>query len=130
MFRWLLLLILVVPAVEIGIFVWAGGYIGPWWLIGIIILTGIIGAWLTKQQGFETWHKARNSMANGYSPQPHILDGIFILIGGVLLLAPGFITDATGLLFLIPVTRKPFKRLLERLVRKWINKGTFTIYRR
>lgn len=130
MFRWLLLFILVIPALEIGIFVWAGGYIGPWWLIFIIILTGIVGAWLTKQQGFEVWHKARNSMARGYPPQAHIFDGICILIGGILLLAPGFITDATGFLLLLPITRKPFKQLLERLVRKWINKGTFTIYRR
>ncbi|UOQ86272.1 FxsA family protein [Gracilibacillus salinarum] len=130
MFRWLLLFILVVPALEIGIFVWAGGYIGPWWLILFIIFTGVLGAWLAKQQGMETIRKAQESMRMGYPPQETIFDGICILIGGVVLLTPGFITDAIGFLLLVPVTRKPFKRMLQQLVRKWIESGKFTVYRR
>jgi len=129
-FRWLLLFILIVPALEIGLFVWAGGYIGLWWLILIIILTGVVGAWLAKQQGIEAWNNARESMARGYPPQANIFDGICILIGGVLLLTPGFITDIIGFCLLLPVTRKPLKKILERIVRKWIDNGTFKVYRR
>ncbi len=130
MFRWLLLFILVVPALEIGLLVWAGGYIGPWWLILLIILTGIIGAWLAKQQGLETLNNARESMARGYPPQEHIFDGICILIGGVVLLTPGFITDAIGFLLLVPATRRPFKNMFQNIARKWISSGRFTVYRR
>ncbi|SHN06003.1 FxsA family protein [Gracilibacillus kekensis] len=130
MFRWLLLFILVVPALEIGLFVWAGGYIGPWWLILLIILTGIIGAWLAKQQGLETLNNARESMAKGYPPQEHIFDGICILIGGVVLLTPGFITDAIGFLLLVPVTRRPFKNMFQNIARKWVENGKFRVYRR
>ncbi|GAE92987.1 FxsA protein [Gracilibacillus boraciitolerans JCM 21714] len=130
MFRWLLLFILVVPALEIGLFVWAGGYIGPWWLIILIILTGIIGAWLAKQQGLETLNNARESMSRGVPPQEHIFDGICILIGGVVLLTPGFITDAVGFFLLIPITRRPFKNLFKKVARKWIDNGKFTVYRR
>ncbi|MDX8046697.1 FxsA family protein [Gracilibacillus sp. S3-1-1] len=130
MFRWLLLFILIVPALEIGVFVWAGGYIGPWWLILLIIATGVLGAWLAKQQGIETLRKARESMARGYPPQEEIFDGICILIGGIVLLTPGFITDAIGFCLLIPFTRRPFKNMFHNIARKWIQSGRFTIYRR
>ncbi|KAB8138239.1 membrane protein FxsA [Gracilibacillus oryzae] len=130
MFRWIFLAILIMPALEIGVFIWAGGHIGPWWIVLLIILTGIFGAWLAKQQGLETVRKAQQAMQMGYSPQEEIFDGICILIGGILLLTPGFITDTIGFLLLIPKTRQPLKLMIKKQLQKMMNNGRFTIYRR
>ncbi|WP_181349819.1 FxsA family protein [Thalassobacillus sp. CUG 92003] len=130
MFRWLLLLIIIVPALEIGILVWAGNIIGPWWVILLIISTGVLGAWLAKQQGLETIRHFQQSMSMGQMPRDTLLDGACILVGGTVLLTPGFITDAIGFLLLLPVTRTPLKRVIGSLIRKMMDKGTITIYRR
>ncbi|RWZ59794.1 membrane protein FxsA [Halobacillus fulvus] len=130
MFRWLLLLILVVPALEIGLLVFAGNWIGPWWVILLVISTGVVGAWLAKKQGLETIRNVQNSMAMGQMPQDAILDGACILVGGAVLLTPGFITDAIGFTLLLPQTRTPIKRLIKKIITKMMNKGTITIYRR
>src|SRR5690625_7808060 len=87
---WLIFLFVIIPALEIGIFIWTGSQIGALPVVLIIILTGIIGITLVKQQGIETWKKTQFAMYNGEPPGDHILDGICILIGGVFLLAPGF----------------------------------------
>jgi len=92
-FRWLFILILIVPALEIGVFIWAGDLIGGWSVIGVIILTGIIGASLARQQGMETLRRAQHNMSMGQTPTGEIFDGICILIGAIVLLTPGFITD-------------------------------------
>ncbi|ARI76820.1 FxsA family protein [Halobacillus mangrovi] len=130
MFRWLLLFILIVPALEIGLLIWAGNWLGPWWVILLIIFTGVLGAWLAKQQGLETIRNVQNSMSMGQVPQDALLDGACILVGGAVLLTPGFITDAIGFLLLIPATRSPLKRLIRKAITKMMNNGSVTIYRR
>ncbi|MFC4403683.1 FxsA family protein [Gracilibacillus xinjiangensis] len=130
MFRWIFIAILVMPALEIGVMIWAGGQVGPWWVVLLIVLTGIAGAWLAKKQGLETVRKAQQAMQMGQSPQEEIFDGLCILIGGIVLLTPGFITDAFGFVLLIPSTRKPVKEMIKKLLQKLMTSGRFTIYRR
>ncbi|WP_226583661.1 FxsA family protein [Halobacillus litoralis] len=130
MFRWLLLFILIVPALEIGLLIWAGNWFGPWWVILLIISTGVLGAWLAKQQGLETINNVQRSVQQGQMPQTALLDGACILVGGAVLLTPGFITDAIGFILLLPATRAPVKRLLERGIQKAMKKGTVTIYKK
>lgn len=130
MFRWLLLFILIVPALEIGVLIWAGNWIGPIWVILLIILTGVLGAWLAKKQGLETIRNFQQSVQYGQMPQDTLLDGACILVGGAVLLTPGFITDAIGFLLLFPVTRLPIKRFLRNTIEKAMQKGTITIYRK
>ncbi|QSS99214.1 membrane protein FxsA [Pontibacillus sp. ALD_SL1] len=130
MFRWLLLFILVVPALEIGVLVWAGNLVGPWWVILLIIATGILGAFLAKRQGMETLNRARDNVQRGIVPQEEIFDGICILIGAVVLFTPGFITDAIGFILLLPITRTPLKRSLQKAVKRMMENGTITIFRR
>src|SRR5690625_6180363 len=95
--RWLLLALLIVPALELGIFIWLGGIVGPWWIVTLIILSGILGISFAKKQGSEVWKQAQQSMNNGQMPTKYIVDGICIFIGAILLFAPGIITDLIGL---------------------------------
>lgn len=127
--RYILLLLIIVPAAEIGVLLLSGNTIGLWPTLSIIIFTGILGAYLAKKQGLETIRKAQDQLRYGQMPGDAILDGICILIGGTLLLTPGFITDAIGFSLLAPPTRTFYKKLLLTGIRKWIDKGTITIIR-
>ena len=129
MFYWLLLTFLVVPALEITLFIWLGGYIGPWWVFTIIMVTGILGVGFAKKEGSEALKKVRLSMQAGVPPGDHILDGITILIAGIVLFIPGFFTDVIGFILLIPFTRKPFRNLLKYMLINKFSKKT-VIYRK
>src|SRR5690625_4012839 len=126
---WLILIFIIVPAIEIGIFIWTGSQLGVLPVILLIILTGVIGIGLVKQQGLETWKKIQFSLYNSDPPGDHMLDGICIFFGGLLLLAPGFFTDIIGFLLVIPWTRKPFKRMIYNQMKKKMQKGTI-VYRK
>ncbi|AUJ26009.1 MULTISPECIES: FxsA family protein [Virgibacillus] len=124
-----LLVAFILSALEIGVFIWIGGWIGPWWVVGFVLLTGAVGFYLAKQQGIETWNRAQLSMQRGEAPTGYIIDGICILIGAVLLVTPGFISDIVGFLLVIPTTRKLFNQRIEKFLKYLINKRTI-IYRR
>src|SRR5699024_90663 len=81
--RFIILALLIIPALEIGVFIWAGSIIGPWWVVGLILLTGFIGIAIAKQQGMETWFRARQAINMGQPPAEEIVDGISIFIGAV-----------------------------------------------
>ncbi len=120
---WFILIFILIPAIEIGVFIWTGNMIGGWTVVVLIILTGIVGAALVKKEGMETWRRAQLAMYNREVPREQIIDGICIILGGILLLTPGFVTDVTGFLLVIPWTRTPFKRLISFLIMKRIAKG-------
>ncbi|HLQ70984.1 MAG TPA: FxsA family protein [Bacillota bacterium] len=126
--RFILLLILI-PAIEIGLFVWIGGKVGPWWVIGTIVLTGFAGVAIAKQQGAETIARMRQSMANHRVPAGDIVDGVCILIGAICLITPGFLTDIIGFIMVLPTTRRPFKHLIGFWFQKKLANRTF-IYRK
>lgn len=127
--RWFVLALLIIPAIEIGLFVWIGGWIGPWWVISLIVLSAVLGLSLAKKEGAETWIKARQLMNQGQMPAEQMMDGICILVGAVLLFAPGFLTDIIGLLLIIPFTRYYLKKGIEKWVQWKVSKGTI-IYRK
>ncbi|MFB4166700.1 FxsA family protein [Virgibacillus sp. JSM 102003] len=127
--RWLLLALLILPAMEIGVFIWIGGIIGPWWVVGLILLTGVVGVTIAKKQGIDTWNRAQQSMSNGQVPAHEIVDGICIFVGAVFLFSPGFITDAVGFTLVLPYTRGPFKLMLQRFFQDRMNRGKI-IYRK
>ncbi|MDP4170288.1 MAG: FxsA family protein [Bacillota bacterium] len=124
---YLFLLIILVPAADIGVLLLSGKTIGVLPTILFIILSGVVGAYLAKSQGLKTLRKAQEELRNGRMPGEAILDGICILIGGTLLITPGFVTDILGLLLLLPFTRRFFKYLLRNSFKKWINKRTIII---
>ena len=109
MFGYLVLLFTLVPAVELMLLIEIGGHIGAGNTILIIILTGVLGAYLARLQGFLVLQKIQNDLNSGIMPNSEMIDGLMILVGGIVLLTPGFITDLFGLLLLIPWTRSLIK---------------------
>ena len=98
----------IMTLLEIYVLASVGDAIGGFSTVLLVIITAFIGSYLLKQQGWSTMAKAQNSMANGQTPAFEMMEGVVILISGVLLLTPGFITDTIGLLGLIPWTRVYF----------------------
>lgn len=128
--RWLFLLFLIIPALEIGLFIWVGGLTSPWFVVLLIILTGFAGVYFAKKQGMETMNRAQMQISQGQPPGDAIIDGICIFIGGVFLFTPGFISDIAGFLLVLPVTRKPLKHVVRRAAMKMMGNGTTIIYRK
>lgn len=114
---WLLLVVfVVVPIVEIYVLIQVGQVIGPWWTILLLIADSILGTWLIRREGGRAWRALRTALDSGRMPAKELADGALILVGGTLMLSPGFVTDAFGILLILPVTRPLFRRLLTGIV--------------
>jgi len=124
-FTKLLLLFIIVPVVELYVLIEIGRKIGTWSTIGIIILTGILGAYLVKSQGFLILRKIQNDLNEAILPGDSLIQGAIILAGGILLITPGFITDTIGFVFLIPVGREVVKKYLLKWLKGKIREGNF-----
>ena len=98
-----------VPIVEIVVFIEIGGRIGPWWTVGLVLLTALVGTALLRAQGLAVLASARSTVDRGGFPVREVLDGVCLLLAGAFLLTPGFVTDAVGGLLLVP----PFRRALQ-----------------
>ncbi len=101
----LLLLFIIVPMVEIYFLIKVGSIIGAFPTILIVIGTAILGSWLLRQQGMATMMRYQQNLQQGKLPAQEMMEGVALVIGGILLLTPGFFTDIVGFLCLIPVTR-------------------------
>ena len=123
MLGYLILLFTVVPVVELSILIKVGQCIGVVHTLGIVIVTGITGAFLAKLQGIITLRKIQDDINHGIMPANKLFDGVLILCSGILLLTPGFITDIIGFMGLIPFTRKIFKQWLSRKAKDIISEG-------
>jgi UPF0716 protein FxsA len=123
MFLRLLLLFTVVPLVELFILIQVGTAIGALPTIGIVIVTGMVGAALARREGFGIWRKIQEQMQQGMFPADVLLDGLLVLVAGALLVTPGIITDVLGFMALIPVTRRLFKGLLKRQLERMMARG-------
>jgi UPF0716 protein FxsA len=130
MLRFLLLLFIVVPALEIVTIIEVGKVIGGWPTFVIIVALSLFGAYIVKVQGLRVWKQIREEMAMGLIPGESLLDGACVLVGGTLLLTPGFLTDVLGLLLLLPFLRGFFKRLIKLLLFRLMSRGQFFIHRR
>lgn len=106
MFRFLFLLFIVVPIIEIAVLMQVGALLGAWPTIAIVIITAWLGAKNVKQQGVATLQSVQTKMAQGEMPSDEIVAGLLLLVAGVLLVTPGFVTDIFGLSLLVPQIRK------------------------
>jgi UPF0716 protein FxsA len=110
---WLLVLLFVgVPLVEVYVLVQVGQVIGAWWTILLLVLSAVVGSWLVKREGGRAWRALNEAIAGGRMPARELADGALILVGGTLMLTPGFITDALGVLVILPLTRPVARRAL------------------
>ncbi|MGJ8691024.1 MAG: FxsA family protein [Thalassotalea sp.] len=114
MFRVLFVLFIVIPIIEIAVLMQVGAILGAWPTVGIVIITAWLGAKNVRQQGLATMQSVQEKMARGEAPSDEIVAGFLLLIAGVLLITPGFVTDAFGLLLLVP----QFRQLLIKNVQR------------
>ncbi len=105
MFLYLLIIFIILPIIEISIFIQVGGFVGTFNTILIIFLTAAVGIYFVRQQGFKTFKKIAVELQNQQIPVQGMFDGLVILIAGILLVTPGFLTDIIGFLGLVPQTR-------------------------
>ncbi len=117
--RLLFLLLAVVPLVEVYLLLAVGRLVGFWPTVAMVLLTGVLGATLAKHEGLRVLNDYRATIAQGRMPEEGLLGAVLILVGGILLVAPGVLTDVTGLLLLFPPTR----RLVAKKVRAHLSAG-------
>ncbi len=114
MFFKLLVIFIVVPVVELSLLIKVGSIIGTLNTIIIVLLTAAIGAYMVKLEGLGVMYRIQKNLMEGIFPAEELIDGMMILIAGVLLLTPGFITDIIGFLMVFPGSRNVIKRLARR----------------
>lgn len=114
---WLLVAAFVaVPLLEIWTILQVGQVIGAWWTIALLVADSILGSWLIKREGGRAWSALQQALGSGRMPSRELADGALILVGGTLMLSPGFVTDAVGILLIVPFTRPLARRALARVV--------------
>lgn len=118
--RFLFVPFVLLPLIELFILIQVGSWIGAAPTIGLVLLTAAIGILLLRQQGYATLVRAREKVAQGQVPAEEMLGGVFVAVGGLLLLLPGFLTDLVGICCLVPPLRRIF---LKRLLRPWLSSG-------
>lgn len=116
MFPVLLLLFILVPVIEIGLFIQVGGWLGLWPTLALVLITAFVGASLVRSQGIMTLASVQDRLNRGELPAQQILEGVMLAVAGVLLLTPGFMTDAMGMLVLLPGPRAALaKQVMKRV---------------
>jgi UPF0716 protein FxsA len=115
-------LLILVPIAELYVIVQVGQGIGIFATLVLLVAVSILGAYLLKREGTATWKRLRASMAEGKMPTNEATDGALILLGGALLLTPGFLTDIVGLLFVLPPSRAAVKTGARKLMGGWMVK--------
>jgi UPF0716 protein FxsA len=114
----LIALFIAVPLVELYVIIQVGGAIGVLPTIGILLADSILGTLLLRSQGRVVWRRFNEALAERRVPAREVFDGAAVIIGGTLLLTPGFITDIVGLLLLIPPTRNVFRRFVSAFAKR------------
>ncbi|MDN4493667.1 FxsA family protein [Ureibacillus aquaedulcis] len=109
--------------VEIAIFIVVGKVLGVFNTLMLIIVTSIIGVIIAKKQGMQSIRNLQNSLSEGNPPGTAIIDTFLIFVGGILLVAPGFLTDFLGITLIIPLTRKLYKPAIYYWLRSKLKKG-------
>jgi UPF0716 protein FxsA len=114
---WVLALVFVVlPVVEIYVLIRIGQVIGAWWTVLLLLADGVFGSWLMKREGSRTWRALREALERGRMPARELADGALVLVGGTLLVTPGFVSDVAGLLLVLPFTRPLARAALTRFL--------------
>lgn len=123
---WVLLVLFVaLPLLELYMVIQVGQVIGAAWTILLLVLDSVVGAVVVRREGARAWRALRDTLARGGVPAKELADGALVLVGGTLLLTPGFVTDAFGLLLVLPFSRPLFRGLLTRALATRLVPETF-----
>jgi len=125
----LLLLLTLVPALELVVLVYLTMLTDISVTLLVILLTGVVGAFLARGEGLKAMRRIQEETVQGRLPGDSILDGAMILVAAALLVTPGLITDATGLLLLIPFTRARVRKLVKRWIKRRIELGRVQVFK-
>jgi UPF0716 protein FxsA len=123
MILYLFLAFAIIPIAEIYVLIKIGGLIGALNTVLVVILTAAVGAYLARHEGVRTLLRIRESLRRGIMPADELIEAVMIFIAGIVLLTPGFITDLTGFLILIPPTRAGLRSWLRRKFTEWLSRG-------
>lgn len=124
----ILLLFTLGPLIELYLLIELGRWIGAGPTIILVLATGFFGAILAKAQGLLVLSRIAHTLRSGELPGDELLEGVLVLLGAALLLTPGLISDATGFVLLLPVTRKRVRRMLVRKLKKALDEGMLSIF--
>ena len=105
-----------VPILEIYVILQVGQLIGAWPTVALLILESLLGAWLVKREGRRAWQALQSAVRAGSLPGRELLDAALLLVGGTLLLTPGFVTDIVGFFLVLPFTRPLARRALTAVL--------------
>jgi UPF0716 protein FxsA len=118
-----------VPLLEIYLLVQVGQVIGAWWTVLLLVVASVVGAWLVRREGGRAWQALTTAIQSGRMPARELADGALILIGGTLMLTPGFATDVVGIFLVLPLTRPLARRALTSLVSRRLLSAATATYR-
>jgi UPF0716 protein FxsA len=124
----LILLFTIIPFIELSLLIELGTYIGTLNTIMVVVVTGILGAFMARIAGLSVLFKIQENLREGLFPGDELFDGVLILIGGALLLTPGLLTDAVGFFLLLPLGRAGVKKWLKEAVKKKMGRGEITFW--
>jgi UPF0716 protein FxsA len=114
--RWLLAAVILLPLLEIVVLVAVGRSIGLLWTLALLVGMAVVGAWLSRRETGRTLRGLQRAVESGRMPTDEATDAILVMVGGLLLILPGFLSDVLGLLLVLPFTRPAARRLLQVLV--------------
>ena len=125
----LFLLFTLIPLAELIVLIDLAGAIGLGATLGVVILTGALGAWAARTQGFYVVSRIQSEMAAGRLPGAGMVDGAMVLVGGVMLLPPGLLTDAVGFALMVPAVRGALRIWRMKKCEKMIDQGRVRVDR-
>ena len=124
---WLMLAFVIMPLVELAVLFKVHSAVGLGYTLAIVVLTGVTGAFLARLQGLLVLRQIQLDLAEGRMPAPRMMDGVMILIAGVLLITPGLITDAAGFALLLPPVRSAIRAWLRSRLEARLREGSITV---
>jgi len=124
----LFLLFTVVPLVELYLLIAIGRALGPGPTIGLVLLTGALGAWFARLEGARVIRRWQEALARQQLPKDGLVDGVLIFVGGLMLITPGILTDIAGLSMVLPPTRRVLAGVLRRWFQRQVEQGRVRVY--
>lgn len=127
--KYILITAILLPIVELILFLTIGKVIGIMWTLGLIFLSGLVGVYLVKTIGIQAFKELPRQIERGEHPANTVVDGVLLGIGAVLVILPGFLTDIVGLTFLFQPTRILYRPFINKFIQRKIRSGNVIIVR-